>query len=86
MRAMTIKKPAESRFMAVSRKKGILPKNFSSAARYLHDMIRHECGYEMEILCKRCGTPLQYNPRLGLHCPACGREVTILCHKCGKKW
>ncbi len=49
-------------------------------------MLRHECGYEQEIYCRRCGALVIYNQRLGLYCPQCGREVTLLCHGCGKKW
>jgi uncharacterized Zn finger protein (UPF0148 family) len=49
-------------------------------------MLRHDCGYELELLCKRCGTPLVYQERLGLSCPSCGRTVTLVCHRCGKKW
>ncbi len=49
-------------------------------------MIQHECGYEIDIRCKKCDKALIYNERLGIHCPSCGREVTLLCHGCGKKW
>ncbi|MFA5003116.1 MAG: hypothetical protein WC502_09115, partial [Methanolinea sp.] len=49
-------------------------------------MVMHECGYEQEILCRRCGTPLSYKERTGLYCPKCGHEITLLCPACGKKW
>jgi len=49
-------------------------------------MLRHECGYELDLLCKRCGTPLLYENRQGIFCPSCGRKVTLVCHRCGKKW
>lgn len=49
-------------------------------------MIRHVCGYNLEILCKNCRKPLAYNPRQGLYCPFCGHEVTLVCPGCGKKW
>ncbi|MBP1928091.1 ribosomal protein L37E [Methanolinea mesophila] len=49
-------------------------------------MLRHECGYEQDIICRRCGNSMIYNKRLGLYCPKCGHETTLLCPGCGKKW
>lgn len=49
-------------------------------------MVTHDCGYEQEIRCRRCGTPVAYNERTGLYCPKCGHEITLLCPGCGKKW
>jgi ribosomal protein L37E len=49
-------------------------------------MLRHECGYEQDVICRRCGNPMVYNKRLGLYCPKCGHETTLLCPGCGKKW
>lgn len=49
-------------------------------------MVRHECGFEQEIFCRRCGFPVFYNRKIGLHCPRCGREITLLCPGCGKRW
>ena len=49
-------------------------------------MLRHTCGYELEILCRTCGKPIEYRPRQGLICPYCGRVVTLVCPGCGKKW
>ncbi|MCK4270978.1 MAG: DNA helicase PriA [Methanogenium sp.] len=49
-------------------------------------MLKHSCGYEAEIFCKKCGRPLIYRENGGLYCPYCGREVTIICKGCGKPW
>lgn len=49
-------------------------------------MLRHKCGYELEILCRICGKPIEYRPRQGLICPYCGRVVTLVCPGCGTKW
>lgn len=49
-------------------------------------MVRHECGYEQEILCRRCGSTVVYNERTGLFCPRCRRGITMVCPGCGKKW
>ncbi len=49
-------------------------------------MVRHECGFEQEILCRRCGSPVVYNEKIGLHCQKCGREITLVCPGCGKRW
>ncbi len=49
-------------------------------------MLRHTCGYELEILCRNCGKPIEYRPRQGLICPNCGRVVTLVCPGCGTKW
>ncbi|NTU99951.1 MAG: DNA helicase PriA [Methanoregulaceae archaeon] len=49
-------------------------------------MLRHECGYELDLRCRQCGAHLLHEPRLGIFCPSCGRRVTLVCHRCGKKW
>ncbi|MDV4343805.1 DNA helicase PriA [Methanoculleus sp. YWC-01] len=49
-------------------------------------MVRHECGFEAPIYCKRCGRPLENNERTGLYCPHCGRRVSMLCPGCGRLW
>ncbi|WP_067050129.1 DNA helicase PriA [Methanofollis ethanolicus] len=49
-------------------------------------MIRHACGYEAPLYCKKCGRPLEYTERRGIFCSYCGRQVTMLCPKCGKRW
>jgi hypothetical protein len=54
--------------------------------RDIPHMLMHECGYEQEVICRRCGNPMVYNKRLGLYCPKCGHETTLLCPGCGKKW
>ncbi|MDI6866182.1 DNA helicase PriA [Methanoculleus sp.] len=49
-------------------------------------MVRHECGFDAPIHCKRCGRPLVSNERLGLYCPHCGRRVSMICPGCGRLW
>ncbi|MDH7592838.1 MAG: DNA helicase PriA [Methanomicrobiales archaeon] len=49
-------------------------------------MLRHSCGYNSKIICKKCGTELLYRERAGLYCPACGRRVSVICPGCGKVW
>ncbi|KQC03419.1 MAG: DNA helicase PriA [Methanoculleus sp. SDB] len=49
-------------------------------------MVRHICGYEAEIFCKKCGRPMTSTERGGLWCPHCGRKITIVCPGCGKRW
>ena len=49
-------------------------------------MLRHTCGYELDILCRNCGKPVEYRARQGLVCPNCGRVVTLVCPGCGKRW
>ena len=48
-------------------------------------MVKHKCGYEEDMRCKRCGSPLIEN-KGGLYCPHCGRQVTVICPGCGKPW
>ncbi|MDI6719482.1 MAG: DNA helicase PriA [Methanomicrobiales archaeon] len=49
-------------------------------------MLRHSCGFEANIHCKKCGGPLEDRDRIGLFCPRCGRRVTAVCPGCGKLW
>lgn len=49
-------------------------------------MLKHSCGYEAPLYCKKCGAPLSYLEVGGLFCPRCGRKVTMICPGCGKRW
>ncbi|WP_319642042.1 DNA helicase PriA [Methanovulcanius yangii] len=49
-------------------------------------MLRHTCGYEADVHCRKCGRELIYHEKNGLYCPYCGRKVTMICPGCGKPW
>ena len=62
-------------------------KSFCEGLHIPELMVRHECGFEAPIYCKRCGRPLSCDERTGgLFCPHCGRRVSLLCPGCGRLW
>lgn len=49
-------------------------------------MIRHTCGYEASVYCKKCGRPMAQTEKGQIWCPHCGRKIHMVCPGCGKLW